>query len=109
MSDNTHDILRKVVESAACLPGWRFRLVDEDGSLRLYITVKGTDNYDRSKPMTVNHVHPVPTATYNERSWRRWVFEQCRRTMNHELGESLRFGDERPFAPMHGPGEDPYT
>jgi hypothetical protein len=27
--------------------------------------------------------------------------------MNHEIGESLRFGPEelRPFAPMHGPGE----
>ena len=31
--------------------------------------------------------------------------------MNHEIGESLRFGpgEVRPFVPMHGPGEDPYT
>jgi len=29
--------------------------------------------------------------------------------MNHEIGEWLRFGDTRPFLPLHGPGEDPYT
>ena len=33
----------------------------------------------------------------------------CRRVENHELGEWFRIGDERPFAPLHGPGEDPYT
>jgi hypothetical protein len=62
--------------------------------------------------MAIRHFHPVPAGvTYNEATWRRWIFEQCIRTMNHELGESLRFGpnEVRPFAPMHGPGEDPYT
>lgn len=50
-------------------------------------------------------------TTFNAKSWRRWIFEQCLRTEIHELGENLRFGKEqlRPFAPMHGPGEDPYT
>lgn len=111
MAKDTFDILAKVVSEAKCKPGWSFRLVDEDGALRLFIRIKGVNNYDHSQPFTVNHPHPVPTATYNEASWRRWVFEQCRRSMNHELGESLRFGPDevRPFAPMHGPGEDPYT
>jgi hypothetical protein len=58
---------------------------------------------------TVDHFFPVPEATYNERTWRRWVFERCRGVENHELGEWFRVGDERPFAPLHGPGEDPYT
>lgn len=110
MSENTFDILRKVVAEARCKPGWTFRLVDEDGALRLYIRMlDDVSNYDHSKPFAPNHVHPVPTVTFNEKSWRRWVFEQCLRTMNHEIGEALNFNGVRPFAPMHGPGEDPYT
>jgi hypothetical protein len=107
--ENTFDILEKVVAETRCKPGWYFRLADEDGAKRLVITIRGTDNYDDEQPYTVSHWHPAPITTYNEKSWRRWIFEQCLRTMNHELGESLRFGNVRPFVPMHGPGEDPYT
>jgi hypothetical protein len=111
MAENTFDVLARVVAETKCKPGWSFRLVDEEGALRLFIKIVGTDNYDHSRAFVVNHVHPVPVTTYNEKTWRRWIFEQCVRTMNHELGESLRFGPDevRPFAPMHGPGEDPYT
>lgn len=109
MSANTFELLAQIVETVTCKPGWSFRLKDEDGALRLVIRIEGVDNYDHSKPFTVDHYHPVPIATYNEKSWRRWIFDQCIRTMNHEIGESLQFGDERPFLPMHGPGEDPYT
>lgn len=111
MSENTFALLRCIINETQCKPGWIFSFVEEDGAASLFITIAGQDNYHPERRFTVNHVHPVPNATYNEKTWRRWIFEQCRRTMNHELGESLRFGvDEvRPFAPMHGPGEDPYT
>ena len=111
MSDDTFDLLDRIVRETKCKPGWSFRLIDEDGAKRLVINIEGTDNYDSSREMFVRHYHPVPITTYNEKSWRRWIFEQCIRTMHHELGESLRFGPDevRPFAPMHGPGEDPYT
>lgn len=109
MADDTFHLLRKVIRETKCFPNWTFRLVDEDGALRLVITISGHDNYNTDVAFTVGHYHPVPTATYNEASWRRWVFEQCRRTMNHEIGEALQFAGVRPFAPMHGPGEDPYT
>jgi hypothetical protein len=113
MAENTHDILRKVVQEAKCFPNWKFSLIDDGGALRLVITMATHNNYDHSQPFRVNHLHPVPMATYNEKSWRRWVFEQCRRSMTHEIGEALRFGTDenpiRPFVPMHGPGEDPYT
>ena len=109
MAENTFDILAKVVSEARCKPGWSFRLIDEDGAKRLVIQISGVDNYDHNRPFVVDHYHPVPITTYNEKSWRRWVFEQCMRTMVHELGESLQFDGVRPFAPMHGPGEDPYT
>lgn len=111
MTTNTFDLLESIVDETKCKPGWSFFLTDDDGAKQLIIQIAGTNNYDHSKPFIVNHVHPVPTTTFNAKSWRRWIFEQCIRTMNHELGESLRFGPDelRPFAPMHGPGEDPYT
>lgn len=107
----TYDILEKVVRQVQCLPGWHFRLKEEDGAVRLVIRVAGYDSAIPAelRPYTVDHFFPAPQAEYNEKSWRRWVFECCRRVMNHEIGEWMRFGAERPFAPMHGPGEDPYT
>jgi hypothetical protein len=116
MSQDTFDLLARIVAETKCKPGWSFRLVDEEGAKRLVITLTTNDNYDGdadvdSPDYRISHYHPVPIATYNEATWRRWIFEQCLRTMNHELGESLRFGPDevRPFVPMHGPGEDPYT
>jgi hypothetical protein len=105
---DTFEVLRALVAAARCKPGWTFRLVDEDGALRLVISVTGPNSRERGN-ITVRHFHPVPAATYNMKTWRRWLFEQCRRVENHELGEFFRIGDERPFAPLHGPGEDPYT
>ena len=111
MADDTHDILTDLVSRVKCKPGWSFRLRDENGTMRLVIRVEGYDSSrpDDLTPYTVDHYFPVPTATFNERSWRRWMFEMCRRVENHELGEWFRVGSEWPFAPLHGPGEDPYT
>lgn len=127
---NTHDILQSLVKTAKCKPGWSFQLRSEnfklqaedepkqiDCSLRLVITI---NCYDSSRPndkipFIVSHFFPVPYATYNRQSWRRWIFEMCRRVENHELGEWFRIENpetgqtERPFQPLHGPGEDPYT
>jgi hypothetical protein len=113
MTNHTHDILVKVVKEIRCKPGWYFRLrqAPEDVYPKLVITV---DGYDSSQPnvripFTVSHFFPVPEATYGERAWRRWVFECCRGVENHELGEWFRIGSERPFSPLHGPGELPYV
>jgi hypothetical protein len=113
MAEDTYDLLAKIVAETRCKPNWSFRLVDEDGAKRLVIRMYETNNYDQSKQFTVDHYHPCPVATYNEKTWRRWIFDQCVRSMNHEIGEALRFGPDencvRPFVSMHGPGEDPYT
>lgn len=113
MADDTHDVLRRLVSRARCKPGWSFRLKDDNGALRFVARVSG---YDSARPdafplveRTIDHYFPVPTATYNEKTWRRWMFEMCRRVENHEIGEWFRIGSEWPFAPLHGPGEDPYT
>jgi hypothetical protein len=105
---NTFDILGELVSKVQCKPGWRFKLIDEDEALRLRITVTGPNSREPGN-ITVHHFFPVPTAAYNEKTWRRWIFEQCRNLENHELGEFFKIGDERPFLPLHGPGENPYT
>jgi hypothetical protein len=107
MSD-TFDILQTLVDRVRCKPGWTFALRKEDGALRLVISVDGPNSRARGD-ITVRHFFPVPMTTYNERTWRRWIFERCRGVENHELGEFFMIGDERPFAPLHGPGEDPYS
>jgi hypothetical protein len=110
-AEHTFKILERLINDAQCKPGWTLRYELEDDAPRLVIRIREFDNYDQSKPRTTYHYHPAPIATYNEKSWRRWIFDKCVATMAHELGEALRFGPEeyRPFAPMHGPGEDPYT
>jgi len=105
---NTFDILANLVSRAECKPGWRFKLASEDEALRLVITVPGFDAYNRRRQLAVSHYFPVPIATYNEKTWRRWIFEMCRRVENHELGEWFMIDGERPFSPLHGPGENPY-
>lgn len=62
----------------------------------------------------MRHFFPVPVATYDARSWRRWLFDQLLRVELHEACEFFRLEDragtaDRPFAPHHGPGRDPYT
>lgn len=108
----TWALLSRICSETKCFPGWTFNLT-ADNPPELHITISGHNNYKPDEPFVVTHCHPVPHASYNEASWRRWIFEQCRRTMNHEIGEALRFGTDenpiRPFVPMHGPGEDPYT
>lgn len=111
MKDTIHT-LRSLVEQVKCKPGWSFRTAyDSDGVERLIIRVEGYNSAypDTDLPFTVDHYQPIPIVTYNRQSWLRWLFEQCRRVENHELGEWFRIGSERPFAPLHGPGEDPYT
>jgi hypothetical protein len=111
MSKNTHDILRQLVEKVTCKLDWEFGLEEsEEEGLRLTILVPVYDSYyPKPRFIRVRNYFPVPTATYNEKTWRRWIFECCRGVENHELGEWFKVDGYRPFAPLHGPGEDPYT
>jgi hypothetical protein len=107
--ESTYDLLVQIVAETRCKPGWSFRIREGEGALRLVIVVPGVDSWDESKERTVSHWFPVPPATYNKKSWQRWIFECCRGVENHELGEWFRVGDSRPFLPLHGPGENPYV
>lgn len=110
------EILESLVQRLKYRPGWTCRLDTVDrgqGSegLTLIITTRGLDSYHPSRGETyrVNHFMLVPPAAYDERSWRRWLLEQFLLVERHECCEFFRIDGERPYAPHHGPGNDPYT
>jgi len=110
------EILESLVYNLAYRPGWILKLKDIDrgqGSegLTFIVTTVGYDTYnlDRGETYRVNHYFPVPPAAYNERAWKRWLLEQLLLVERHEACEFFQIGDDRPFAPNHGPGNDPYT
>ncbi len=74
-------ILEKLVWACKYRPGWEFVLNHEDrgqGSigLTLNIIIKCQDTYHPETPIFIRHSHIVPAAAYDERSWRRWLFER---------------------------------
>lgn len=108
--------------------GWEVQLEDdlqrdkpgrhtgESRGLTLVVTRCGRDTYHPERVMAVNHYFPVPPATYDERSWQRWLFDRLGDVDTHERMEdfALAYGDDRaalvrPYAPQHGPGNSPYT
>lgn len=83
--------------------------------LTLDIITRGYDSYhpERGETYGVHHYRIVPPATYNRQSWRRWLLDQCLAVEQHEACEFFAVEQddgtlERPFAPNHGPGADPY-
>lgn len=109
-------VLESLVHRLSYRPGWGFRLADIDrdqGSkgLTLVVTSLGYDTYhpDRGETYRVQHYFPVPPAAYDARSWRRWLLERLLEIERHEACEFFQIEDERPYAPHHGPGNDPYV
>lgn len=95
--------------------GWQVFLADNldrgQGSkgLTLVITREGPDTYHPERVIAVNHYMPVPPAAFNAGSWQRWLFEQFLLVERHECAEFFMIGGQRPYAPNHGHGEDPYV
>ena len=114
------DALAYLVERLEYRREWTFGLADIDrgqGSrgLTLLITVHTVDSYDQNKKRSVVHYMLVPAASYDVRSWQRWLFDQILLVERHEAMEfftlhvtptSKEFA--KPYAPSHGPGSDPY-
>lgn len=105
--------LSTLVDGLVHRPKWTFTLEDLDrgqGSegLTLVIHITEPDSYDHSKLRSVVHYFPVPPAAYDLRSWRHWLFERCRDVDTHEACEHFTIDGEKPYAPSHGPGNDPY-
>jgi hypothetical protein len=106
--------LRDLVARVRYRENYSFRLVDEhnrgQGSvgLTLIITVCAQNSRIPERTIYVDHYMIVPAAAYDARSWRRWLFEQILLVETHEAAEFFCIGDDRPYAPSHGPGNDPY-
>lgn len=114
-------ILAELVTAWRYKPNWRCWLADEErgddnGGLTLTILSDNPDSYAPKdfpdKRQRVRHMFIVPAATYNVRSWARWLLERVLDVERHEAAEFLRFEVDgittRPWAPLHGPGNDPY-
>lgn len=94
-------------------PGWKVDLDNVDrgqGSkgLTLTVLIGGPDSYRPDLTIRVAHYFPVPPAAYDARSWRRWLFDRLADVDTHELCEGFTIGGAKPYAPSHGPGNDPY-
>lgn len=110
------EALDAIVKATQYKAGWTLSLVDgydrgqDCVGLTLVINIRCPNSYHPdAMPINVNHLFPVPAASYNESSWRRWLFEQILLVERHEAMEFFQIDGERPFAPNHGPGHDPYT
>ena len=92
---------------------WRVWLEDVDrgqGSKGLTLVIQryGPDSYNTGRILPVNHYMLVPPASFNRRSWQMWLFEQFLLVERHEAAEFFVIDGHRPYAPLHGPGNDPY-
>lgn len=110
-------VLANLVRQCKYRSGWKINLYANldrgQGSegCTLVIQTVGYDSYnpDDGQNYRVNHYMPVPPAAYNERNWKRWLFDQLLLVERHECMEFFKIGKKRPYAPHHGPGNDPYN
>ena len=107
-------VLRDLVSRLSYGTGWEFQLRDDldrgQGSrgATLVITVTVPDSYRPEQTIRVNHYMLVPPASYNERSWQWWLFQQIGLVEQHERMENFRIDGRPVYPPAHSPGNDPY-
>jgi hypothetical protein len=108
------EILRDLLDRLTYRAGWGFELRPDfyrgQGSrgTTLIITVTGPDSKHPEDTIQVRHFMLVPPASYNERSWKWWLFQQIGLVEQHERMEFFQLGGQPAYAPAHGPGNDPY-
>jgi hypothetical protein len=97
-------------------PGWTFKLIadldrgqgSEGTTLDIVSRTYNSYHPNAGEAYYVHHYVIVPPAAFNRRSWRYWLLQRLIEIETHEACEFFQDGDERPFAPNHGPGNDPY-
>jgi hypothetical protein len=111
--------LEDLVSKCVYRPGWTVELGDqvrdpadthgsEARGLTLSIVTNTVNSYPPHERMFVRHQFAVPAATYNRESWRWWLFGCYLWVERHECMEFFTINGEKPYAPNHGPGWDPY-
>lgn len=112
--------LADLVAKTTYRPGWKVSLGDilrdppsthagEGRGLTLEIVTDTINSYPPHQRMQVHHFFIVPAATYTREAWQRWLFDQFVAVELHECMEFFTVDDEKPFAPVHAPGANPYT
>jgi hypothetical protein len=107
-------VLNDLVRKCTYRPNWTVELWGDyerdEGckGLSLIITTSTVNSYHPDQPIHVQHLFGVPAATYDVRSWQRWLFERFRDVETHEAMEFFAIDGKKPYAPSHGPGNDPY-
>lgn len=107
------EALEEVTKALKYKPHWKFTLEQTDrgqGShgMTLCILITTPDSYNHERMRSVMHYMPVPPAAFDKRSWQRWLFEQILLVERHEACEFFTIDGSKPYAPSHGPGNDPY-
>lgn len=105
--------LADLVSRISYKPGWEFELADMPRhagafGLTLSITAITIDSDPPHKVYTVKHYFWVPAESYDYNSWSRWLLEQVFKVEHHEAMEFFRIDNDRPYAPGHGGGNNPY-
>jgi len=106
--------LEWLVDNCDYKPNWVIRLYTKERGQRcegltLEIDVTGPNSYpEGERTLTIAHQFAVPAAAYGRGSWQRWLFDRICDVERHEAMEHFRIEDQRPFAPMHSNGNDPY-
>lgn len=107
--------LRDLVDKLEYRAFWQVDLVDDldrgqgSGGLTLTVSIVTADSYHPEKKRGVIHYFIVPAASYDRRSWQRWLLDQLILVETHEACEFFTIDGVKPYAPAHGPGNDPYT
>jgi hypothetical protein len=106
--------LEWLVRACKYREGWKFVLKpdsdrgQESEGTTLEIIIDCVDTYAPDQDIRIRHLFIVPAASYNMRSWRRWLFDRILDVEKHEAMEFFQIDGARPYAPNHGPGHDPY-
>jgi hypothetical protein len=113
------DELADLVAKTAYRPGWIVYLADEvrdpadthageTRGLTLSIITDTINTYPPHERIRVRHSFAVPAATYNRQSWQWWLFGCFAEVEWHECMEFFTVDGDKPYAPNHGPGWNPY-
>ncbi len=110
--EQTWDVLETALQTITYKDGSRFALNRDDESnwarLDFFMHLPNAFRDDRADRYT-RFEFLVPIATYDQENWTRWVFVCIKGVEIHEICEWFRVNGERPYAPHHGNGEDPYV
>lgn len=99
-------------------PNDHARTIAIAGGTTLECIIRHTNSYPPHEVRHTAFTWPVPPTTWNRDSWMMWLLDCIADIERHERGEYFRLirtivdeGDhrpcvERPFAPLHGPGDD---